>query len=43
MMVLGEDAVTFHMLQTVLSNHGLHSLACNAGEVNRSIVAGQAS
>ena len=26
----------------MLSNDGLHSLACNAGEANRPIVAGQA-
>ena len=39
MLVFGEESITFHML----SNDGFHSLACNAGETNRSIVAGQAS
>ena len=31
------------MLHNMLSNDGFHSLACNAGDANRSIVAGQAS
>ena len=31
------------MLHNMLSNHGYHGLACNAGEANRYIVAGQAS
>ena len=43
MLVFGEEAITFHMLHNMLSNDGFHSLACNAGETNRSIVAGQAS
>ena len=43
MLVFGEDAVTFHMLHNMLSNNGFHSLACNAGDANRFIVAGQAS
>ena len=43
MLVFGEEAVTFHMLHNVLSNDGFHSLACNAGETIRYIVAGQSS
>ena len=43
MLVFGEEAITFHMLHNMLSNDGFHSLACNAGETNRSIVAGKAS
>ena len=43
MLVFGEEAITFHMLHIMLSNDGFHSLAYNAGETNRSIVAGQAS
>ena len=43
MLMFGEETITFHMLQNMLSNDGFHSLACNAGEANRSIVAGQAS
>ena len=43
MLVFGEEAITFHMLHNMLSNDGFHSLACNAGETNRYIVAGQAS
>ena len=41
--MFGEEAVTFHILYNVRSNDGIHSLACNADEANRSIVAGQAS
>ena len=43
MLVFGEEAVTFYMLQNTLSNDGLHSLACNAANANRSIVDGQGS
>ena len=43
MLVFGKEAITFHMLHNMLSNDGFHSLACNAGATNRSIVAGQAS
>ena len=43
MLVFGEEAITFHMLHNMLSNDGFHSLACNAGETNGSIGAGQAS
>ena len=40
---IGEEAITFIMLYNMLSNEGFHSIACNAGETNRYIVAGQAS
>ena len=43
MLVFGVEAVTFHILHKMLSNYGLHSLACNAGDANMSIVVGQAS
>ena len=43
MLVFGEETVTFHMLHNMLSNDRFHSIACNAGDANRSIVAGQAS
>ena len=43
MLVFGEEAITFYMLHNMLSNDGFYSFVYNAGETNRSIVAGQAS
>ena len=43
MLMFGEEAATFHMLHNMFYTYGFHSLACNAGEANMSIVDGQAS
>ena len=43
MLVFGEETVIYNMLHNIISNDGFHSIACNAGDANRSIVTGQAS